>query len=96
MIKIIIIRGIIKIDIGQMAEIEEYHTEVEVSMDKITDVDHVMSIIIEMTLGETILEMYKITEVKIIEVDIEGTIEMTIVEEAEVGLGTDNIQIISE
>ena len=47
-----------------------------------------------MTLGETIVETCKITEVKIIEVDIEGTIEMTILEEVEVGLEMDSIQVI--
>ena len=53
-------------------------------------------IIIEMTLGEAIVETSKIKEVKVLEVDIEGNIEMTILEEVEVGLGTDNIKIISE
>ena len=41
------IREIIKIDIGQIGEIEEHQTEVEVSMDKIIE-DHIMLIIIEM------------------------------------------------
>ena len=40
-------------------------------MDTIIGKDHVMSIIIEMTLEETILEKHKITEVKSVEVDIE-------------------------
>ena len=35
MIEIIMTRKIIKTDIGQIAEIEEHHTEVEASMDKI-------------------------------------------------------------
>ena len=55
-----------------------------------------MSIIIEMTLKETILKDHKITEVKILEVDIEGIAETTILEEVEVGQGTDNIQVIIE
>ena len=38
----------------------------------------------------------KITEVKILEVDIEGIIEMTTLEEVEVGLGKDYIQVILE
>ena len=49
-----------------------------------------------MTLGETILELCKIKEVKILEVDTEGIIEMITLEEEEVGLGTDNIQVILE
>ena len=53
-----------------------------------------MSIITEMTLKETILEKCKITEVNILEVDIEGITEMTTLEEVEVGLGADNIQVI--
>ena len=55
-----------------------------------------MSIIIEMTSGETIIERCKTIEVKILGVDIEIIIiiEMTTFEEVEVGLGTDNIQVI--
>ena len=45
------VREITKIDIGQTVEIEEHHTEVEVSMDNITEEDHIMVITIE-----TILE----------------------------------------
>ena len=47
-----------------------------------------------MTLEETILEKHKITEVKLLEVEIGGIIKMTMLEEVEVGLGTDNIQVI--
>ena len=43
-------------------------------------------IIIEVTLGEEILEECKIIEVKILEVDIEVTIKMKTLEEVEVGL----------
>ena len=50
----IMIRLITKTDIDQRAEIEGLHSEVEVSMDRIIGEDHVMSIIIEMNLGETI------------------------------------------
>ena len=56
--------------------------------------DHNMSILIEMTLGETILEKCIIIEVKILEVEIEVIIEMTTLEEVEVDLGKDNIQVI--
>ena len=55
-----------------------------------------MLIIIEMTLGEEILGKHKNTEFIIIEVDVEVTTEMTILEEVEVGLGKDNIQVILE
>ena len=43
-------------------------------MDKIIEEDHVMLIITEITLDETILEKHKTTENKIIEVDTEGII----------------------
>ena len=74
MVVTIRITEIIKIGIGQTAEIGEHHTEEEVSMDKIIEEDHVMPIIIEMTLAETILETWKITEVTILEVDMDGII----------------------
>ena len=48
-----------------------------------------------MIIEETILEKCKAIEVKILEVDIEGIIEMIILKEVEVGLGIDNIQVIS-
>ena len=47
-----------------------------------------------MTSGEIIMERHKTIEVNILEEDIETIIEMTILEEVEVGLGTDNIQVI--
>ena len=75
-------------------EIEGHYSEVEVSMDKIIGEDQVTSIIIEMTLDETILENCKITEVRILEVDIEEITETITLEEVEVGLGTDKIQVI--
>ena len=77
-------------------EIEGHHSEVEVSTDRIIGEDHNMSILIEMTLGETILGKCKIIEVKILKVDIEVIIEMTTLEEIEVGLGKDSIQVILE
>ena len=54
MIEIIMITEIIKIDIGQIAEKEEHQAEVEVNMDKFIKEECIMSIIIEMTIGETI------------------------------------------
>ena len=67
--EIIMIMAIIKIDIDWVVEIEGHHSEVEVSMNRIIREDHNMSILIEMTLEETILEKCKIIEVKILEVD---------------------------
>ena len=64
MIKIIMIRVIIKIAIDQIAE------TVEVNMDRVIGEDHFMSIIIEMTLEETILEKCKLAEVKLLEMDM--------------------------
>ena len=64
-------------------------------MDKIIEEDCIMLITIEMIIEEMISEMCKIIEVKILEMDTEGIIETIILEEAGVGLGTDNIQIIS-
>ena len=63
-------------------------------MDRIIGEDLDMSIITEMTLGETISEIHKVIEVKFLEVHIEEIIEMTIFEEVEVGLETDNTQVI--
>ena len=91
-LEIIMIRVIIKIDIDQIMEIEG-HSEVEVSMDRIIGEDHITSIIIEMTLEETILEKCEITELKVLEGGIEGITEMPTYKEVEVGLGKDNIQV---
>ena len=64
------------------------------SLHKIIEEDHVMSIITELTLEETILEICKIMDIKILEVDTEGIIEMIILEDVEVGPGMDNTQVI--
>ena len=48
------IRELIKINIDQIVEIEGHHTEVEVHMEKIIEEGHVISIILEMTIEETI------------------------------------------
>ena len=97
MVKKIMIKEIIKIDIGQIAEIEEHQTEVDVSMDKIIEVDHVILIIIERTIDRRDnfrdMQSYK---GKKFEVDTEGIIEMIILVVVKVGLETDYIQIISE
>ena len=87
-------REIIKIDTDQIVETEGHHTEEEVSMDKIIEEDHIMSIIIEMTIEETILEICKIIDVKMLEVDIEEIIEITTLGNAEIGIEKDSIQII--
>ena len=55
-----------------------------------------MLIVNEMTLEETILEKCEITEIKILEVNTEEILEMTILKEVEVDLGKDNIQVILE
>ena len=80
----------IKIYIGLIAYIGDHHIEIEVSMDKITEKDSVMLIIIEMMLEKTILGKHKITESKFIEVDTVGIIEMIFLKEVGVGL-IDNI-----
>ena len=53
------IRVIIKIGMDHIVEIKGNHSEVEVSTDKIIGKDNMMSMIIEMTLKETILEKCK-------------------------------------
>ena len=87
-------RVIIKLGIDQTVEIEGHHSEVDVSTYRIIGEDHVMSTIIEMTLEEAIVEECKSIKVKILEVGTEGILEMTTLEEVEVGLGKDNIQVI--
>ena len=95
-IEIIMIREVIRIDIDLIVEIEGHHIEVEVSMDKIIEDDSIMSETMEMIIEEIISEIYKIIEVRILEVDTKRIIEMIILEEVGVDLGTDNIQIITE
>ena len=63
MIKANMTREIIKIDTDQIVEIEGHHLQAEGSMEKIVGENHIMSIIIEMTLEETILENCKTAEV---------------------------------
>ena len=53
-----------------------------------------IKMILEEELLKEISEQTRITEVKIIEVDIEEIIEMIIMKEVEVGLGMDTIPII--
>ena len=45
-------------------EIEGHHSEVELNMDRFLGEDHIMLIIIEMTLEEKILENYRTTDIK--------------------------------
>ena len=77
MIEIIMTRKIIKIDIDQIAEIEGQHTEVEISIERDIEEDCAISITIEI-IEETLSEICNIIEVNILEVDIEGIIEMII------------------
>ena len=52
--------------------------------------------IIEVTLGEEMLEKCKTTEVRMLEVDIEVYLEMTNLLEVEVGLEEDSTQVTLE
>ena len=81
MIKVIMMRVMIRIGIGQIVETEWHHLMVEVSMDSIIGEDYITLIIIEMTIiiEETILEKHKTIEVRILEVILEGVIEIVIV-----------------
>ena len=56
MIKIIMIREIIRIDIGHIVEIGEYHSVVKYNMDRIIKTDQGVIRTIEVILGEEILE----------------------------------------
>ena len=56
--------------------IGECHLAVELVMNRIIEEDPSRLIIIEMTIGEEIFGRSKIIEVRIMEVDIETTIEM--------------------
>ena len=85
-----------RIDTDLTVVIEECYLEVELGMNRIIEEGHSMLIVIEMTLGEEILGKCKIIEIRIIEVDIETTIEMAILEEVEVCLGKDNTQVTLE
>ena len=94
------ISEIIKIDTGQIVGIGEYHSVVENNMDRITETDQGIVRTIQVISGEEILErmcdQIRITEVKIIGIDIEGIIGMIIMREVGVHLRKDNIQIIAE
>ena len=92
----IMIRVINRIYTDQIVEIGECHLELKLSMDRIIEESHNMLTVLEMTLGEDISEECKIIEVKILEMDIEVTIERKTLEEVEVGLGKDNIRVILE
>ena len=86
------IKVITRIETDLTVVIGECHLGVQLGMDRIIEEGCNMLIIIEITLGEEILGQHKIIEVSIIEVDIETTKEMTILEEVEVGPGKDKIQ----
>ena len=81
-----------KVGIDQTVAIREYHIEVELSMDK----NRGMSQYDQNYRGDFRkgkLEEHKITEVRILEVDIEVALGMIILEEVEVGLEKDSIQV---
>ena len=100
MVKIIVIREIIKIDIGQIVEIGGYHSVVEYNMDRITETDQGIIRTIERISEEEILEgicnQIRIIEVNFKELGTEEIIEMIIMKEVEVGLWIDKVQIIPE
>ena len=77
-------------------EKEGHHTKVDVSMDKVIEEDHIMSITIAVTIEWTIFRNMQNYRGQDFRDDIEEIIKMIILEEGEVGLGKDNIQIISE
>ena len=81
---------IIRIGIDQIVKIGEHHSEVEVSTDRTIEEGCNMLIPIGMISWE------KIIEVKILEVDMEVIIEMTTLEEVEVGLEKESIRVILE
>ena len=93
-LEIIIIKIDIKVGTEQTVVIGECHIEVQLSMDKSTEEGCSMMQIIEVILGKEILEEYKIREVRILEMDIEITLGMIILEEVEVGIERDVIQVI--
>ena len=90
------IKIIIRIDTDQIVEIGECHLEVELRMERIIGEGHNIITIKEVNLGEEILEEGRIIEVTILEVNVEVTIEMKILEEVQVGLEKDTIQVILE
>ena len=96
MIEITMIKEINRIDIGLILEIGEHCIEVEVNVNKTIGEDCITLINTEMTLDKTILEKHEIIQNKIIEMDMEGNIEIIILEGVEVGLGIDSTQIILE
>ena len=67
--------------IDQTVVIGECHVEVELSTDKIIEEGHSMIRITEVILEKEILEKCKITEVRILEVDIKIALGMIILEE---------------
>ena len=77
-------------DTDQTMEIGECHIEVELSIDRIMNEGYTMIKITEMTLTEEILEECKIIG-RILEADIEVTLEMKTLKEVKVGLEKDCI-----
>ena len=84
----------IKIGIDQTVEIGECHVEVDLSMDIPIEEGHSMIKIIEVTLGDDILEGHKIMEIRILEVYTEVILGMTTLEEVDIGLEIDSNQDI--
>ena len=93
--QIIMIKANIKIDTDKIVEIGECHLEVEISTDRLIEKGCNITIK-EVNLGEEITEKCKIIELKILEMDVEVTIEMKTLVEVEVGLEKDSTQVILE
>ena len=90
MIKIIVIREVIKIDIDQIMEIGEYCSVVEYNTDRIIVTDRGIIRAIEVILEEKILEricnpQIRIIDIRILELGTEGIKETLIMKEVGVG-----------
>ena len=88
----IMVKEIIKIDIGQVVETWEYCLVVEYSMDRIIEIGPGAVRTAEMISGEEILEGTW-EQIKIIEEDIGKTIGTIIMKEVEVGIEKDTLSI---
>ena len=87
---------IIKIDIDQTVEIEEFHLVIEYNVDKTIKIGQGMIRTIGMTLGKEISDQIRFIEDRIIKVNIEEIMVMKIMNMVGVGLEKDSIKIIPE
>ena len=70
--------------------------KIDIRTDKTIQEGHSMITITEVILGEEILEECQIIEVRILEVDIELTLDRITLEDVVVGLEEDSIQVVIE